>query len=79
MRSLSSTVFDRSHRNRIASGVLAEIADSLGVLPDGRVRLPLRVEGPTDVDFLSNVADVLRPTFPVIPDIERDPRSRSSC
>lgn len=54
--------------------VLAEIAESLGVLPDGRVRLLLCVEGPTDVDFLSNVADVLRPTFPVIPDIERDPR-----
>lgn len=54
--------------------VLSEIAESLGVLPDGRVRLLLCVEGPTDVDFLSNLADVLRPEFPIIPDIERDPR-----
>ncbi|WP_454017141.1 ATP-binding protein [Azospirillum sp. Marseille-Q6669] len=54
--------------------VLAEVAKTLGVLPDGRVRVLLCVEGPTDVDFLSNIADVLRPNFPIIPHIEDDPR-----
>lgn len=54
--------------------VLAEVADTLGVLPDGRVRVLLCVEGPTDIDFLSNIANVLRPIYPIIPHIENDPR-----
>lgn len=54
--------------------VLAEVANTLGVLPDGRVRVLLCVEGPTDIDFLSNIANVLRPAYPIIPHIEDDPR-----
>ena len=54
--------------------VLSEVAEPLGVLPDGRVRVLLCVEGPTDIDFLSNIANILRPKYPIIPHIEDDPR-----
>lgn len=53
---------------------LAKIADELGVLPDERVRVLVCVEGPNDVSFLRNIADILRRDDPTVVDLRSDPR-----
>lgn len=41
-----------------------EIAESLGVLPDNRVKLFLEVEGPHDIDFVKNISRNLAQLHP---------------
>jgi putative ATP-dependent endonuclease of the OLD family len=53
---------------------LIQIADELGVLPDERVRVIVCLEGPNDVVFLRNIADVLREEDPSTVDLRVDPR-----
>ncbi len=53
---------------------MKRVADELGVLPDERVRVLVCVEGPNDVAFLKNIADVLRRDDPDIVDLRSDPR-----
>jgi len=55
-------------------GTLAQIADELGVLPDERVRVLVCVEGPNDVMFMRNIADVLRAGSSPAVDPRSDPR-----
>ena len=55
-------------------GTLAQIADELGVLPDERVRVLVCLEGPNDVMFMRNIADVLRADGASAVDLRADPR-----
>lgn len=55
-------------------GLLAEVAEDLGVLPDNRVRVFLCVEGPNDVAFLEHVSKQLHQRDPSLPDLSDDPR-----
>jgi len=47
------------------------LAKTLGVLPDNNVRLFIGVEGPNDVNFLQNIASVLRRDGVELLDLER--------
>ncbi|MFZ5885606.1 MAG: ATP-binding protein [Chloroflexota bacterium] len=54
--------------------VYQNIADSLGVLPDTRVKVLLCVEGPTDVENLKALSRVLHQENPTLPDLTTDSR-----
>lgn len=54
--------------------VYQRIAESLGVLPDTRVRVLLCVEGPTDVENLKTLSRILYQEDPNLPDLTTDPR-----
>jgi energy-coupling factor transporter ATP-binding protein EcfA2 len=51
-----------------------EIAQTLGVVPDNRVRILLCVEGPTDVLAMQYLSKALHNSDPTIPDLSSDPR-----
>lgn len=51
-----------------------EIASTLGVVPDNRVRVLVCVEGPTDVTALQCLSKALHLADPEIPDLTCDPR-----
>jgi hypothetical protein len=66
---------DGSRSVETGSGdTLAQIADELGVLPDERVRVIVCLEGPNDVMFMRNIADVLRVDDEKVIDLRSDPR-----
>jgi len=51
------------------------VVDSLGIVPDNRVRIILCVEGPTDVTALTCMSHALNEKYPaIIPDLETDER-----
>ncbi|APX26090.1 MULTISPECIES: ATP-binding protein [Salipiger] len=51
--------------------ISAEIAKSLGVLPDHNVKVFVGVEGPHDISFLTGMARILRAAGEDIPDLEQ--------
>ncbi|PKO12696.1 MAG: OLD family endonuclease [Chloroflexi bacterium HGW-Chloroflexi-10] len=51
-----------------------EIAKTLGVIPDNRVRVLICVEGPTDVSAMQYLSNALHDVNPEIPDLLNDPR-----
>lgn len=51
-----------------------EIATTLGVLPDNRVRILICVEGPTDVTALKCLSKAIHANNPSTPDLSCDPR-----
>ena len=53
---------------------LKEISNQLGVLPDKRIQLLLCVEGPTDVDFFTNISKTYNIYDPNLPDLASDRR-----
>ncbi len=54
--------------------VLRRIAETLGVVPDNRVRVLLCVEGPTDVEALKCLSRALHAEDASLPDLDADPR-----
>jgi predicted ATP-dependent endonuclease of OLD family len=54
--------------------VYRDIANSLGVLPDTRVKVLICVEGPTDVENLKTVSHILHEDDPALPDLTNDSR-----
>jgi len=54
--------------------VYQEIATSLGVLPDTRVKVFICVEGPTDVENLKTLSHILHEDDPALPDLTNDSR-----
>lgn len=54
--------------------VYQEIANSLGVLPDTRVKVLICVEGPTDVENLKTLSHILHEDDPALPDLINDSR-----
>jgi putative ATP-dependent endonuclease of OLD family len=54
--------------------VYQKIVDSLGVIPDTRVKVLVCVEGPTDVDNLKILSNILHKDDQEIPDLMNDPR-----
>jgi len=54
--------------------VYRDIANSLGVLPDTRVKVLICVEGPTDVENLKNLSHILHKDDPSLPDLTNDSR-----
>jgi hypothetical protein len=54
--------------------VFAQIVESLGVVPDNRVKVLLCVEGPTDVDALKYLSYALHSSNPALPNLAFDPR-----
>jgi putative ATP-dependent endonuclease of the OLD family len=72
---------DDGGRRSLASGsedCLRQLAQELGVVPDpgsaGSVKVIVCVEGPGDVEFLQQVARLLRTESEILPDIDTDPR-----
>jgi hypothetical protein len=55
-------------------GIRSYVADELGILPDGRAKLLIYVEGPNDVTCLTHFARILRQSNPDLPDLATDPR-----
>jgi energy-coupling factor transporter ATP-binding protein EcfA2 len=51
--------------------ISAEIAKSLGVLPDHNVKVFVGVEGPHDISFLTGMARILRAAGEDVPDLEQ--------
>lgn len=51
---------------------VAEIVESLGVLPDHNVRVFLGVEGRNDIDFLTRVSAILRRVIQDVPDLGKE-------
>lgn len=51
-----------------------EIAATLGVVPDNRVRVLICVEGPTDVEAIGHLSRALSAENPELPDLSNDPR-----
>lgn len=54
--------------------IFKKIANSLGVLPDKRVKLLLFVEGANDVAFLKRISKILNAKNDKFPNLENDPR-----
>ncbi len=54
--------------------VYQDIANSLGVLPDTRVKVLICVEGPTDVENLKTLSHILHQDDPALPDLINDSR-----
>lgn len=52
-------------------GTSAEIAKSLGVLPDHNVKVFVGVEGPHDISFLKKIAQILVAAGEDVPDLEQ--------
>ena len=51
-----------------------DIAGTLGVTPDNRVKVILCVEGPNDIAAIGHVSSVLHRADPTLPDLVNDPR-----
>jgi hypothetical protein len=51
-----------------------KIADSLGVIPDNRVKVIFCVEGPNDISFFQNISKLLHKSDNSILDLNDDPR-----
>jgi predicted ATP-dependent endonuclease of OLD family len=54
--------------------IYKDIANELGVLPDKRIQLLICVEGPHDVNFLTNISVILNKYNPKFPDLNSDIR-----
>ncbi len=54
--------------------VLVKIAETLGIVPDRRVRLVVCLEGPTDVTFWYIISAMLHATDSNVPNLETDKR-----
>ena len=65
-------IHDKGPSRALATGGgdYANIARSLGVLPDHDVQLFIGVEGPNDIAFLSNVARVLSDAGEAVPRLD---------
>jgi putative ATP-dependent endonuclease of OLD family len=69
---------DESGHIRIRVGdeeLTAEIAKTLGVYVDGRVKVLICVEGPNDIRFLKHLSRMLCQVDPNLPDLERSETS----
>lgn len=54
--------------------VFGQVAETLGLLPDSRVKVLICVEGPTDVTALQHLSRALHIENPEFPDLSCDPR-----
>lgn len=54
--------------------VFSKVADTLGLVPDNRVKLLLCVEGPTDVSAFKYLSRALHSADPTLPDLSTDER-----
>ncbi|WP_437201694.1 ATP-binding protein [Planctomicrobium sp. SH664] len=64
----------RRHVREVSEEALKLIVESLGVVPDNRVKVLLCVEGPTDVDALKCLSHALHISDRTLLDLSRDPR-----
>jgi putative ATP-dependent endonuclease of OLD family len=65
---------DGAGLRRVVEGspaISAEIAKSLGILPDHNVKVFVGVEGPHDISFLTGMARILRAAGEDVPDLEQ--------
>ncbi|WP_417909187.1 ATP-binding protein [Candidatus Electronema sp. PJ] len=67
---------DDTGKTTVESGVdvFGNVAESLGVIPDSRVKCLLCVEGPTDVSAFKYLSKALNQTDSSIPDLTKDER-----
>ncbi|ADE13371.1 ATP-dependent endonuclease of the OLD family-like protein [Nitrosococcus halophilus Nc 4] len=68
------TVHEGSPSIRAGVDVFGEIAATLGVVPDSRVKVLVCVEGPTDVAALKSLSHALHQQDPSIPNLSADSR-----
>lgn len=52
----------------------AHVTDDMGIVPDGRVQVIVGVEGPHDVRWLQQMAEILRANDATLPDLRDDSR-----
>lgn len=67
---------DPAGKPRIDAGVdvFGQVAETLGVVPDSRVKVLLCVEGPTDVAAFKCLSRALHAEDPTLPDLSKDDR-----
>jgi predicted ATPase len=67
---------DASGNPKIDTGVdvFGLVADTLGVVPDSRVKVLLCVEGPTDVAAFKSLSQALHTAYPTLPNLGTDER-----
>ncbi len=67
---------DTDGKTTVKSGVdvFGEVAESLGVIPDSRVKCLFYVEGPTDVSAFKHLSKALNQVDNSIPDLTKDER-----
>lgn len=58
----------------VGEDVFGRVADTLGVMPDSRVKVLLCVEGPTDVSALKHLSKALNAADKTLPDLSVDER-----
>jgi putative ATP-dependent endonuclease of OLD family len=67
---------DEAGQPKIEAGVnvFGQVAETLGVVPDSRVKVLLCVEGPTDVAAFKCLSKVLHAEDPALPNLDEDDR-----
>lgn len=65
---------DANHEIQSGVDVLNEVADALGITPDSRVKALICVEGPTDVNALKALSQILHFENNDLPDLSTDDR-----
>lgn len=65
---------DAEHEIQSGVDVLNEVADALGITPDSRVKALICVEGPTDVNALKALSQILHFENNNLPDLSTDDR-----
>lgn len=65
---------DSKHEIQSGVDVLNEVADALGITPDSRVKALICVEGPTDVNALKALSQILHFENNSLPDLSTDDR-----
>jgi len=73
IRFVNGTPFS-TPRIDVGADVFGQVADTLGLLPDSRVRVLVCVEGPTDVTALQQLSRALHDENAGLPDLSSDPR-----
>lgn len=66
-------VIRSTSENDADEGLLREVAASLGVIPDSRIKVLFFVEGPNDVEFFRNASRALAPHDDAILDLSDSP------
>lgn len=74
IRFIKNTATGKIAENFCNEETLKEVASTLGVLPDKRVKVLVCVEGPNDIAFLSNIMPLILQKRPEFPDIRTDKR-----
>ena len=69
-----SRVIRSTSENEADEGLLREVAASLGVIPDSRIKVLFFVEGPNDVEFFRNASRALALTDGEILDLSDSPQ-----